>query len=72
MPEIPPGAQTCSEVGIVGALAGIIGSVMALETVKIITGAGEPLFGKLWLYDGLTAEARTITLPRDPACPACA
>ena len=71
VPEIPPGAQTCSEVGIVGALAGIIGSVMALETVKIITGAGEPLFGKLWLYDGLNAQARTIALPRDPACPAC-
>ena len=72
VPEIPPDAQTCSEVGIVGALAGIIGSVMALETVKIITNAGEPLFGKLWLYDGLSTQARTIALPRDPACSACA
>lgn len=71
VPEIPPHAQTCSQVGIIGALAGIIGSVMALETVKIITGAGEPLFGKLWLYDGLTTQARKIKLPRDPACPAC-
>lgn len=72
VPDIPPGAETCSEVGIVGALAGIIGSVMALEAIKIITGAGEPLFGRLWLYDGLKAEARTITLPRDPHCTACA
>ena len=72
VPDIPPDAQTCSEVGVVGALAGIIGSVMALEAVKLITGAGEPLCGKLWLYDGLKAEARTIILPRDPQCAACA
>ena len=72
VPDIPPEAETCSEVGIVGALAGIIGSVMALEVVKIITGAGQPLYGRLWLYDGLKAEARTITLPQDPRCTACA
>lgn len=71
VPDIPPDAETCSEVGVVGALAGIIGSVMALEVVKLITGAGEPLCGKLWLYDGLKSEARTVTLPRDPHCPAC-
>lgn len=71
VPDIPPDAQTCAQVGIIGALAGIIGSVMALETVKIITKAGEPLFGKLWLYDGLSAKSRTVSLPRDPACPAC-
>ncbi len=71
VPDIPPDAQTCSEVGVVGALAGIIGSVMALEAVKLITGAGAPLCGKLWLYDGLKAEARTVALPKDPDCPAC-
>lgn len=71
VPDIPPDTETCSEVGVVGALAGIIGSVMALEVVKLITGAGEPLCGKLWLYDGLKSEARTVTLPRDPDCPAC-
>ena len=72
VPDIPPDAETCSEVGIVGALAGIVGSVMALEAVKLITKAGEPLCGKLWLYDGLKSQARTITLPKDPQCAACA
>ncbi len=72
VPEIPPNAETCSEVGVVGALAGIIGSVMAMEVIKLITKAGNPLCGKLWLYDGLKAEARTITLPKDPQCTACA
>ena len=72
VPDIPPDTETCSEVGVVGALAGIVGSVMALEVVKLITGAGEPLCGKIWLYDGLKAQARTITLPKDPQCAACA
>lgn len=71
VPDIPPDAETCASVGVVGALAGIVGSVMALEVIKIITGAGEPLFGRLWLYDGLAADSRTITLPRDPECAAC-
>ena len=72
VPDIPPDAETCSEVGVVGALAGIIGSVMALEVIKLITKAGDPLCGKLWLYDGLKAEARTVILPKDPQCTACA
>jgi len=71
VPDIPPDAQTCSQVGVVGALAGVIGSMMALETIKLITGAGEPLCGKVWIFDGLRAEARTISLPRDPECKAC-
>lgn len=71
VPEIPPDALTCEAVGVVGALAGIIGSMMALEAIKIITGAGEPLFGRLYLYDGLRATGRTVSLKRDPACPAC-
>ncbi len=69
--DIPPNAETCATVGVVGALAGIVGSVMALEVIKIITGAGNPLFGRLWLYDGLAADSRTVGLPRDPACSAC-
>ena len=71
VPSIPPDAETCSEVGVVGALAGVIGSMMALEVIKLITGAGDPLIGKVWLFDGLKAEARTIALPQDPNCPAC-
>ncbi len=71
VPEEPPDAETCASVGVVGALAGIIGSMMAMETIKIITGAGKPLYGKLFLYGGLEGEARTINLPRDPNCPEC-
>ena len=72
MPSIPPDAETCSEVGVVGALAGVIGSMMALEVIKVITGAGEPLYGKIWLFEGLKGESRTVTLPQDPNCGACA
>lgn len=71
VPHIPPDAETCSQVGVVGALAGVIGSMMALEVVKLITGAGDPLIGKIWLFDGLKADARTVALPQDPNCPAC-
>ncbi len=71
VPHEPPDAQTCAAVGVMGALAGIIGAMMAMEAIKIITGAGVPLYGKLCLYDGLHGETRTITLPKDPNCPAC-
>ncbi len=71
VPNEPPEAETCAAVGVVGALAGIIGSMMAMEAIKIITNSGQPLYGKLFLYDGLNGEARTISLPNDPACPAC-
>ncbi len=71
VPEIPPGADTCAQVGVVGALTGIIGSMMALEAIKEIAGAGESLAGRLLLYDGLRAESRTIALKRDPGCPTC-
>jgi len=71
VPNVPPNAETCSEVGVVGALAGVIGSMMALETIKLITKAGDPLTGKVWVFDGLKAESRTINLPCDPKCPEC-
>ncbi|MBI3438993.1 MAG: molybdopterin-synthase adenylyltransferase MoeB [Proteobacteria bacterium] len=71
VPETPPDAETCAQVGIVGALTGVIGSMMALEAIKEIVGAGESLSGRLFLYDGLRAEGRTVTLKRDPACPVC-
>lgn len=71
VPAIPPNAETCAQAGIVGALTGVIGSMMALEAIKEIAGAGEGLAGRLLLYDGLKAQARTIALPRDPRCPVC-
>lgn len=71
VPEIPPEAETCSVVGVVGALAGVIGSMMALEAVKLMTGAGEPLTGRLLIYDALAAETRTVKVAADPECPVC-
>ena len=71
VPESPPDAETCARVGVVGALAGVIGAMAALETIKLITGAGEPLTGRLMLYDGLSATSRTVSVTADPACPVC-
>ena len=71
VPDIPPDAETCSVVGVVGALAGVIGTMMALETIKLITGAGEPLLGRLMIYDALDGETRTVRVGADPECPVC-
>jgi molybdopterin/thiamine biosynthesis adenylyltransferase len=71
VPEIPPDAETCSAVGVVGALAGTIGSLMALEAIKLITGAGEPLIGRLMVFDALEGEARTMRIGAEPRCPVC-
>lgn len=71
VPESPPDAETCARVGVVGALAGVIGSMAALETIKLIVGAGEPLRGRLLLYDGLAGSARTVRVAADPQCPVC-
>jgi molybdopterin/thiamine biosynthesis adenylyltransferase len=71
VPEIPPEAETCAAVGVVGALAGVVGSMMALEAVKLITGAGAPLAGRLLIYDALAGESRTVRVRADPECPVC-
>ena len=71
VPEIPPDAETCAAVGVVGALAGVVGSMMALEAVKLLAGAGEPLTGRLMIYDALAAEARTVRIGADPQCEVC-
>jgi molybdopterin/thiamine biosynthesis adenylyltransferase len=71
VPETPPDAETCALVGVVGALAGVIGSMMALEAVKVITGAGQSLMGRLLIYDALAAETRTVRIGADPGCPSC-
>jgi molybdopterin-synthase adenylyltransferase len=71
VPETPPDAETCERVGVVGALTGVIGSMMALETIKQICGAGQTLDGRIHLFDGLSMQSRTVKLDKDPACPAC-
>lgn len=69
--EVPPDAETCARVGVVGALAGVVGSMAALEAIKLVTGAGAPLTGRLLLYDGLAGTARTVAIAADPVCPVC-
>jgi molybdopterin/thiamine biosynthesis adenylyltransferase len=71
VPEIPPQAETCAAVGVVGALGGVIGAMMAMEAIKHVTGAGEDLSGRLLIYDALAAETRTVRIGADPACPVC-
>lgn len=72
VPDSPPDAETCARVGVVGALAGVVGSMAALEAIKLITGAGEALTGRLLIYDGLAGTARTVGVPADPHCRVCA
>ncbi len=73
VPEAPPRDEqvNCAEEGVLGPLAGVIGSMAALEAIKEILSIGESLAGRLFVYDGLAAAARTVKLPRDPECPAC-
>jgi molybdopterin/thiamine biosynthesis adenylyltransferase len=71
VPAPPPGVDSCATLGIIGALAGVAGTMMALEAIKLITGAGDPLLGRIWLWDGKTATGRTIAVPKDKTCPDC-
>jgi molybdopterin/thiamine biosynthesis adenylyltransferase len=70
-PEAPPDAETCARVGVIGALAGVVGSMAALEAIKLITGAGDPLTGRLLIYDGLAGSSRVARIAADPDCPVC-
>ena len=63
--------QTCSENGVLAPIVGIIGSMQALEAIKVILQIGETLAGRLVVFDGMTHEWRTLTIPRDPDCPVC-
>lgn len=71
VPEAPPAAEACDEVGVAGPVTGLTGSAMALEALKLITGAGTPLIGRLLLIDGLGGAARTLNLKQDQQCPVC-
>jgi adenylyltransferase/sulfurtransferase len=72
-PESPaPGlVPACAEAGVLGAMTGVVGAMQAVEAVKLITGSGASLDGRLMLYDALQAETRTIKLAKRPDCPVC-
>jgi molybdopterin/thiamine biosynthesis adenylyltransferase len=65
-PEVPPEGMlpVCAETGVVGALTGVIGTLMAMEAIKLITGAGDPLVGRLLMYDALSARFETVKYRR--------
>jgi molybdopterin/thiamine biosynthesis adenylyltransferase/rhodanese-related sulfurtransferase len=68
----PPGSvPSCREAGILGAVAGVLGTLQAVETLKILTGVGEVATGRLMLYDALSATWRTARWSRNPECPVC-
>ncbi|HUC14904.1 MAG TPA: molybdopterin-synthase adenylyltransferase MoeB [Acidimicrobiales bacterium] len=73
VPEPPPPdlAPSCAEAGVLGVLPGIIGSLQAMEAIKVLLGLGDPLVGRLLAYDALEGTFRTFKLNRDPGCPAC-
>ena len=72
-PEPPPPelAPDCAEAGVFGAVPGVIGSMMAIETAKLILGIGSPLIGRLCVYDGLAQQMMELRVQRNPQCPAC-
>jgi adenylyltransferase/sulfurtransferase len=72
-PEPPPPGlvPSCAEGGVLGVLPGIVGSLQALEALKLVLGVGESLVGRLVLVDGLTLRFRELALRKDPACPVC-
>jgi molybdopterin/thiamine biosynthesis adenylyltransferase/rhodanese-related sulfurtransferase len=73
LPEPPPADQapSCAEAGVLGVLPGIIGSLQAMEAIKLLLGLGDPLVGRLMAYDALEETFRNFKLRRDPDCPAC-
>jgi adenylyltransferase/sulfurtransferase len=72
-PEPPPPGlvPSCAEGGVLGVLPGVIGTIQATEAIKLLAGIGEPLIGRLMLYDALSMRFRELKLRRNPACPVC-
>jgi molybdopterin/thiamine biosynthesis adenylyltransferase len=73
LPEPPPPelAPSCAEAGVLGVLPGIVGSIQAIEAIKLLLGLGDSLSGRLMAYDSLEQSFMTYKIRRDPKCPAC-
>jgi len=73
LPEPPPAelAPSCAEAGVLGVLPGIVGSIQAMEAIKLLLDLGDPLVGRLMAYDALEESFRVFKVNRDPECPAC-
>ena len=67
----PEDCDNCSEVGVLGAMVGLMGSFAAMEAIRVVTGFGQDPAGKLQLFDGLAPSMRRINLPKDPHCKSC-
>ena len=70
-PPPPEEAPSCADAGVIGALPGLVGTIQALETIKLIVGIGKTLNGRLLLIDALDMDFRTVNLRRNPSCPLC-
>jgi adenylyltransferase/sulfurtransferase len=70
-PPAPGEVPSCAEAGVLGVLPGIVGSIQAIEAIKLILGIGEPLVGRLLLIDTLDMSFRTLKVQKDPGCPLC-
>jgi sulfur-carrier protein adenylyltransferase/sulfurtransferase len=72
-PDPPPPGEvpSCAEAGVLGVLPGIVGSIQAVEAIKLVLGKGEPLLGRLLTFDAMEMSFRTLNIRRNPACPVC-
>jgi molybdopterin/thiamine biosynthesis adenylyltransferase len=71
-PPAPEDAPNCSEAGVLGVLPGVVGMLQATEAIKLILGIGEPLIGRVLMFDALSMRFHETRLAPDPECPVCA
>ncbi|HWI66450.1 MAG TPA: ThiF family adenylyltransferase [Symbiobacteriaceae bacterium] len=70
-PPAPGSVPSCAQAGVIGVLPGLVGSLMSMEALKLLTGEGTSLAGRLLIYNSLDLEFATVQIRRDPACPVC-
>lgn len=70
-PDLDEAAATCAEAGILAPVVGVVGALAATEALKMLTGVGDPLVGRLWLWEAMTGMMRTLTVRRDKGCAVC-